>query len=274
MNLKQNLLDLLANLPEVDTVDKRKAFLGFVGFSYLGIYLNWEGSTVVFSSRLVDELSGRGQSIMLQFLDNLPGAPQVGHDRKAKVADLVGTVKALDQASWESEFGAPIEALPIDRAPDLDMLALTVVSTVLVPHFRDAGAAGRQAAYRLVERLEQALANDPAAFALWEPFKKSPEALEQFVMPKVKALLEQNQELSQDLALLTAVAIKEMTEHKPGEIDVTQRIRLIQGNVLGAAIGMDVINGITAKVTQDVDTVAAGGNLVGLRLDELGFDRE
>lgn len=270
MNLKQNLLDLLANLPEVDTVDQRRAFLGFLGFTYLGIYLNWEGSNVVFSSRLVDELSSRGQPTMLQFLDNLPGAPQVGHDRRAKVADLARTVKALDQANWESAFAPPIEALPVHRAPDLDMLALTVISTVLVPHFRDAGAASNRAADQLAVRMEQALAADPAAFALWEPFKKSPEALEQFVIPKVKALLEQNQELSQELALLTAAAIKEMTEHKPGEFDVTQRIRLIQGNVLGAAIGMDVINGIMVKVTQDVDTVGPGGNLTGVRIGSLG----
>jgi hypothetical protein len=269
MNLKQNLLDLLANLPEVDTVDKRKALLGFVGFSYLGIYLNWEGSSVVFSSRLVEELSGRGQSIMLQFLDNLPGAPQVGHDRKAKVADLASAIRSLDSANWESAFGVSIEALPGDQVPDLDMLALTVVSTVLVPYFTDATAAKSQAADRLVERLVQALETDSTAQVLWTQFRQSPEVFEATMVSIVKARLAQDQDLAEELVPLVTTAVKKMTERKPLEVDVTQRIRLVQGKVLGVAIGNAVINGIV-KVMHEIDTVGPGGNVIGVRIGSLG----
>src|SRR6516162_10117562 len=146
MSPRVELLNLLVNLPEVDTVDKRKAFVSFVGFASLGIYRDWEGANVEFVPRLVDELSRRGQPMMLQFLRNLPDVPQAASvERKAQVDKLAAAVRALDQAAWEQEFGAPPEAVP-GRGPDLNMLALTAVSTVLVPYFKTKGESGRPAA--------------------------------------------------------------------------------------------------------------------------------
>ena len=89
MSPKTDLLDLLVNLPEVDTVDKRKAFVSFVGFASLGIYLDWEGANVVFFPRLLNELSSRGQPTMLEFLKNLPDVPQAaGVERKERAGKL------------------------------------------------------------------------------------------------------------------------------------------------------------------------------------------
>jgi hypothetical protein len=259
----------LANLPEVDTVDKRKAFLGFIGFTFLGIYLNWEGSSIVFSSRLVEELSRRGQPTMVQFLDNLLSAPQMGQDRKPRATNLSGAVKALDSTEWERVFGVPTTAPAPGRGPDLEMLALTVVSTVLVPYFKDTGAAKSQAAGQVAARLEQALTADPTALALWTPFKQSPEALELAMVPIVKAKMAQDQGLSEELALLVMAATKVLMERQPGEVDVTQRIRLVQGNVLGVAIGSDVINGII-RVCQEIDTVGPEANVKAVTIGSLG----
>lgn len=270
MNQKQELLDFLANLLEVDTVDKRKAFLGFVGFTYLGIYLDWEGSNVVFSSRLVEELGRRGQPTMVQFLDNLTGAPQAGGEkRRQTVAALASAVRVLDPASWESQFGVPAAPPPPDQSPDLDMLALTTVSTVLVPFYKDPGVAKSQAAGLVAARLQQALAADPTALVLWAAFKQSPETLEPAMLPIVKAKLAQDPGLADALVPLAAAVIKELTERKPGEVDVIQRIRLVQGKVLGVVIGSEVVNGII-KVSQEMDTVSAGATVIGAQIGSLG----
>lgn len=270
MSQKQDLLDLLANLPEVDTVDKRKAFLGFVGFAYLGIYLDWEGSNVVFSSRLVEELGRCGHSTMVQFLDNLAGAPQAGgKDRKQSIVALSNAVRTLDPANWGSQFGVPTAPHPPGGSPDLDMLSLTTVSTVLVPFYKDPGTIKGQATGQVATLLEQALDADPTALALWAPFKQNPEGLEPAMVAIVKAKLAQDPELAQELTSLTASAVKEMMERKPGEVDVTQRMRLVQGKVLGATIGSNVINGII-KVCQEADTVGAGGIVIGFQGGSIG----
>ena len=268
MNQKQDFLDLLANLPEVETVDKRRALLGFIGFSSLGIYLDWEGANVVFSSRLVEELSRRGQPTMVQFLDNLPSAPQVGQERQARATGLATAVKALDQTAWAEEFGVS-SAAPLSRKPDLDMLALTAVSTVLVPYFKAKGVTGQPAAAALATRVEQALAPDSTASDLWGDFKQEPESSESAMIRIIKRKLPQDAGLAADVEKLTAAAVKELSERKPGEVDVIQRIRLVQGNVLGAAIGSEVINGII-RVCQEVDTVGPGGKLTGVTIGSLG----
>jgi hypothetical protein len=268
MTPKTNLLDLLVNLPEVDTVDKRKAFVSFVGFASLGIYLDWEGASTVFFPRLVDELSRRGQPTMLQFLKNLPDAPQAaGVERKERAGKLAAEVRALDQAGWGEEFGVLPAAAP-SRKPDLDMLALTAVSTVLVPYFKTVGAAGRPAAADLAKRIEQALTADPTAGVLWVSFKQNPEGLEAAMVPILKDKIGKDAGLVAELEKLTAVAVKEQTP-RPGQIDVEQNIRLIQGKVVGAAIGAEIITGIYAKVKQVVDTVEAGGCLTGVKIGNI-----
>ena len=270
MNHKQDLLDLLTNLPEVDTVDKRKAFLGFVGFSSLGIYLDWEGANVVFFPRLVDELSRRGQTTMVQFLDNLPSAAQAkGVERAERIAKLAAAARALDQSAWEEEFGVPAAAPP-SRKPNLDMLTLTAVSTVLVPFLGAKGVSGRTAASALAARVEQALAPDPTASDFWTDFKQEPESSESAMIKIIKRKLEQDPELASDMEKLTDAAAKELSERMPGDVEVTQQVRLVQDKVLGAAIGSDVINGIRVKVSQVVDTVGPGGSLTGVTIGKIG----
>jgi hypothetical protein len=263
------LLDLLMNLPEVDTADKRKAFVAFAGFVPLGIYLDWEGANVVFFPRLVDELSRRGRPMMLQFLDNLPNTPQAaGVERKERAGKLAAEVRSLDQAAWEEEFGVPPAAAP-DRKPDIDMLALTMVSTVLVPYFKTQRGAGRPAAAALATRVEQALTADPTSGVLWAPFTQNPEALEAALVPLLKDKLGKDAGLAADLEKLTDAAVKEQTP-RPGQIDVVQEIRLIQGTVVGAAIGAEVVSGINAGVNVNVkqvaDTVGPGGCLTGVKM--------
>lgn len=269
MAVKTELLDLLVNLPETDTVDKRKAFVSFVGFAFLGIYLDWEGANVVFFPRLVDELSRRGQPTLLQFLQNLPDSNQAeGVERKAAVGKLAAAVKALDESAWKHEFGvAP--ALPTDRKPDLDMLALSAVSTVLVPYIKAGGGAERPAAAVLAAHIENALAANASASDIWADFKQNPESAERQLVREIKREFPEDAAFAPELEKLTDAAIKEQTT-KPGRNEVIQEIRLIQGKVVGAAIGIDVVKLGYVKVTQKVDTVAADGNLTGLTLGNIG----
>src|SRR5262249_49312940 len=189
MTPKTDLLDLLMNLPEVDTVDKRKAFVSLVGFASLGIYLDWEGANVVFFPRLVDELSRGGQPTMLQFLNNLPDTPQAASvERKERAGKLAAEVRALDQAAWQQEFAVPSATAP-GAKPDLDMLALTAVSTVLVPYFKSKDGAGRSAAVAVATRVQQALATDSTASDLWGDFKEDPESGEYALVRTIKRKL-------------------------------------------------------------------------------------
>jgi hypothetical protein len=266
MTPKKDLLDLLVNLPEVDTVDKRKAFVSFAGFASLGIYVDWEGANVVFFPRLVDELSRRGQPTMLQFLNNLPNVPQAaGVERKERAGKLAEAVRSLSQAAWEKEFGVP-PAAALGRKPDLDMLALSAVSSVLVPYFKTTAGAGRSAAAALATRIEQALTADPTGGVLWVPFKQNPDALEVAMVPILKDKLGKDAGLVAELEELIATAVKEQTP-RPGQIDVEADIRLIRGKVVGAAIGADVVNGIYVRVKHVVDTV--DGELTGVTIGNI-----
>jgi hypothetical protein len=268
MSQKAELLDLLAHLPEVDTVDKRKAFIGFIGFAHIGIYLDWEGANVVFSSRLVEELSRRGQATLVKFLETLPGAPQVDVRRKEQVAALRGAIQALGQAAWETEFGLVPAAAKPAQAADNDMLALTVVSTMLVPHFKGPEGARSEAVAGIVERLEQALGPDSSAAAIWMSFKAAPEALEAAMVPILKLKLAADEALASELADLVDAATRPSAPGERLEVNVLQEIRLIEGTVVGTAIGSDVIDGIVS-VTQKVDKLGPGGSLTGATIGSL-----
>src|SRR5262249_54519298 len=99
--------------------------------------------------------------------------------------------------------------------------------------------------------------------------KEDPESGEYALVRTIKRKLGQDPELVAELEKLTAAGVKEQTP-SPGQFDVEQRIRLIQGPVVGAAIGTEVVNGIYAKVKQVVDTVEAGGSLTGVKIDTFG----
>jgi len=220
-------------------------------------------------TRWIDEISGSGwqYGLNLAFLRDLCDYWQQKFDWKAQVDKLAAAVRALDQAAWEQEFGAPPEAVP-GRGPDLNMLALTAVSTVLVPYFKTKGESGRPAAASLAARVEQALTADSTGGVLWVPFKENPEALEAAIVPILKDKLGKDAGLIADLEKLSTEAVKEQTP-RPGQIGVEQRIRLIQGTVVGAAIGTELVNSIYANVKQVVGTVGPGGRLTGVKFGNI-----
>jgi hypothetical protein len=248
VSLKKELLDLLVTLPEVDTVDKRKAFVSLVGFASLGIYLDWEGANVVFFPRLVDELSRRGQPNMLQFLNNLQHAPQAADvERKEQAVRLAAEVQNLHRAAWEQEFAVTSVIAPA-RKPDLDMLTLAAISTVLVPYLKAVDTAGRPAAAALTTRIEQAFTADPTASLLWGPFKENPELFQAALVPILKDKIGKEAGLVTDLENLIAPAVKEQTSRPAVSIGAGLQINNSEvGCVTGVrgqvpAGGVDILN--------------------------------
>jgi hypothetical protein len=264
MSQKADLLKLLVELPDVDTVAKRQALIDFIGFSFIGIYLDWEGTTVEFCSRLVGELIRRGRETLVKFLQNLPGAPQVGIDRDDKVAALQTAIQALDQAAWEAEFGLPpAEAKPA-QAPDKGRLALTVVTNLLTPHFQTADAARSKTVTEIVSRLDQVLAANPFTASGWNEYKETPEDNEKTVLDWVKTALDADDGLTSGLADLVDTATKPPAPGERPEVNVVNEARIVKGSLVGVVVSKQVLNDI--NVTQKIDTIEAGGSVVGVKL--------
>jgi formylglycine-generating enzyme required for sulfatase activity len=204
-----DLLDLLVNLPDVDTVDKRKAFVTCTGFAFLGAYLDWEGANVAFFPRLVNEISHRGQSSMVNFLVGAARAPQLrgSLDWTARLDAMRVQIEALPPGAWLREF-PPLRLTARDRTgliADPDMLAEIVVSATLVPYFAlgprklaaEAGPDAVKIAADIATRLEGAMVDNPGAFA---SFASNPKAEESAFLANVRALLAQDDTMAQQLA--------------------------------------------------------------------------
>ena len=278
MGVRAELSDFLNHLPAVDYRDERKALLTYTGPSELGIYLNWEGSNVEFTERLLEELSRRGQGALSSFLAGLPNTLQVknSHERQKELTAIRTQVGALDEVAFRAEFpvplpaGAPAELPPADPA----MLAAAVVNEVLAPYYKLGGdqlrqKAGERAvtlAERMADKVEPALAGDLAAGALLDVFKQNPEAGQVGMLQVLKAKLAGDPALAGKLAdLFTAAAEEPEGGGLQALVDVSQEIGVVKGDVVGAVVGADVLKGIGAKidVDQNIDTVEAGGTVVG-----------
>lgn len=95
MNIKSQLVRLLAALPKAQTVQERRAFLMMTGLEHLGVKIDsFEKSNIVFFSELVELVSFEGQS--LKFLSELADSEWVGLEAKKKLNNLMAEVALLD----------------------------------------------------------------------------------------------------------------------------------------------------------------------------------
>jgi hypothetical protein len=199
MGVKAELSDFLVYLPAVDDPDERKALITWTGPSELGIYLDWQGSNVAFTERLLGELGRRGKGALLSFLAGLPNTLQVANsiERQQALSALRSQVDALDEAGFRAEFPVPIGA-PAERPPaDPTMLAAAVVNEVLGPYYKlgtdrlrqQAGDRAVTLAERMAQQVEPALAGDVGAGALFDIFKQNPETGRAGVLKVLKVKL-------------------------------------------------------------------------------------
>ena len=277
MGLYQELADLLARLPAVDGPDERRALVAYTGPAELGIHLDWQGSNVAFAGRLIGELSRRGKDALAAFVAALPNTPQVQNsvERQQALAQLGTRLNALEEAAFRAEFPVPAlatgpgEARPIDAA----MLAASLVNEVLGPYYKlGAEGLGREAGEKAValaegvaRELEPALAGDLAAGALLNIFRQNPELGQPGLLGVLKARLASDAALAGQLAATLSAAAAE-----PGNgglrslVEVSQRIGLVSGDVVGAIVGADVVDKIRKlSVEQNVETVGPGATLTG-----------
>ncbi|RPI52735.1 MAG: hypothetical protein EHM56_08060 [Chloroflexi bacterium] len=267
----------MAHLPAGDSPDERRALVAYTGPAELGIHLDWQGSNVAFTGRLMDELSRRGKAALAAFVASLPNTPQVQNsvERQQALAKLGARLNALEEAAFHAEFPVPAltggeaAARPIDPA----MLAASLVSEVLAPYYRlgaeglrrEAGASAVGLAERVANKLEPALAGDLAAGALLNIFRQNPELGQPGLLGVLKARLAADPALAGQLAATLSAA-----EAEPGDgglrslVEVSQRIGLVSGDVVGAIVGADVVDKIRKlSVEQNVETVGPGATLTG-----------
>ncbi len=264
---RTDLLSLLADLPGLNETLERKALIDFVGYPHIGIYLDWSGAQVHFAEALIDELSRRGQEFTLTFLTSMTRAPQVGVDKQEALAEIHSRIAALSAAAWLEAF--PAEPLTEqDRtalAADLDMLAATVVSTVLLPYYKlgadEMTAAAGERATAAATRIEATLHADPIAGPSLTMFQQNPQQSEAAFLAALRAVLGQDDALAQSLAADLTHEPEQADAALQAMVTVSQNIRTVQGDVVGAIVGAEVLERI--GVVQDIDTVESGGVVAG-----------
>jgi hypothetical protein len=285
MGVYQELLDLLVHLPAVDSPDERKALLTFTGFAEVGIYLDWQGNNVAFVERLLGELSRRGKGALVGFVEGLAHVPQVENnaDRQEELAALRARVDGLDGAGFRAEFAVPVPAeVALPRPPaDLAMLAAAAVNEVLVPYYRLGGdklrqEAGKEAlalAEAVAHKVEVAFDGEATSRSLLHLFARDPERWQAGLLGLLRVKLEGDPILAGELAeLLRPAGAGRLQEL----VEVSQRIGLVRGEVVGAVVGAEVLKKIRnisalqgVTVRQDIGTVAGGGTVTGVYVGDL-----
>ena len=271
MGVKSDLFDFLVNLPATEDPDERKALVIATGYPNLGIYLDWQGAPVKFFAHLLDVFGRREQSALVKFLEGMDQAPQVSDERKPVLAELRAQVAALDAAGWQQEFATaagPVAAAP---PPDPAMLATSVITQVLTPYYKlgaaevqkRAGAGNAKLSGQLAQTLEKAFAGDASAGVMFDAFKKTPDGLQGVMLTILRTKLLEKPALANELTAQLDAAAKEPGGNLELLIDVSQTIGTVESgaNVIGAALGGDLLGSITAKIVQKVDVVK--GNLTG-----------
>jgi len=285
MGIKAELSGFLNHLPAVDGPAERKALLTFTGPAELGIYLDWHGANIAFTERLLEELSRRGKDTLVGFLAGLPVAPQVANsvERQDKLAILRRQVEALDEAGFRAEFPVPLQPSAVQPEPPADpaMLAAATINEVLAPYYKlgaeslrqQAGGRAVALAERMEEKVEEALSGDLAAGALLNIFRQNPEAAQAGLLVVLKTRLTGDPGLASELARLFSSAAEEPERGGLGAlVEVSHKIGVVKGDVVGAVVGADVMDRIQkVSVAQTIDTVEEGATVVGTVLGNSGL---
>jgi hypothetical protein len=273
MDIKRALFDLLVAFPALDSPDERKALMIATGFSHLGIYLDWQGSNVEFTTRLLEEFGRRDKGMLVTFLGELGKTTQASVERKATLATLQGQLSTLDDQEWQRHFAvaaAPAEARP---AADVDVLATTLVAEVLAPYFElgaeklaeRAGSEAARLAGQVATRIEAAFAGDPSAAVVFDLFKQSPKVAHATFAALLKPRLVAEPQLAAELAQAIAGREKASAQGMEGLLKVAQDVQTVRGEVIGVLYGPDFQGKVAGviDVKQTIDTVEEEGKVVG-----------
>ncbi len=272
------LLKFLAGLPQLDSAAERKALLAFTDFAIVGVYLDFGGSQADFAGALVTTVCGHGQAFSLQFLAALKNAPQVGAANQDQLTNLLDTVTRLTPAEWEAAFPTatqPQASIPAKRQPDPAMLTMSIVSDMLLPYYT-LGAEPLQtksggAVVAMAERVITILEGDGRIRPFLTMFKAAPTATEAGFLAALKAILMEDANLVDELARIVTGEGGVETADLSAIVKISQDIRVVSGDVVGAVVGQEVAGKLSVK--QKVDTVAAGGSLVGVVIGAPGETR-
>lgn len=104
MNHKQNLVNLLSNLPNLSTVPERQTFIDTVGLTKLAKNINTAGNIPTFFNHLINVIvKTNGPPGLLHFIDNVIASGRVGPIDDLK--NLKTQLQNLDSRQWRDEFG-------------------------------------------------------------------------------------------------------------------------------------------------------------------------
>jgi acyl carrier protein len=105
-DLRSELLDLLAGLPNTERTADRRALLTYTGFDHLAGRVDFEGSSLTFFGGLVGRLLGEGLPELLTFLGRLDSwidAPQ----RRQELQRVRDLIERLPAESWRQHLLPP-----------------------------------------------------------------------------------------------------------------------------------------------------------------------
>ncbi|MEG4075257.1 hypothetical protein QUA30_21390 [Microcoleus sp. Pol14C2] len=106
-NFKQQLLQMLLNIPATQSLVERKALLNFTGFNYLIPHINsLEKNSLAFVSELIELILAEGKDQLLIFLNNVVDSEFIGFETKQTLNAIVAEIGCLDSQQWNSEFTA------------------------------------------------------------------------------------------------------------------------------------------------------------------------
>ncbi len=101
--VRARLIAFLSYLPEVETVNERRALFDNAGFRHLRSQIKWEGNAHTFCSMLVDTLAGEGQEALSAFLASVERLLPSQEKRRA-LAELHAEIVGLSIKEWRDEF--------------------------------------------------------------------------------------------------------------------------------------------------------------------------
>jgi hypothetical protein len=273
-----DLFEFLYKLPLLDSMERRKATLIATDYPYVGLYLDYQASQEKFAQALIDAVTARGRSFTLDFFTSLVNEIDLGLAANNELSALLAELGNLDQATWRQTFPAKLRPQH-DRTrliPDPDMLAATVVSTVLRPYFElgpeqmDTGAA--EVAGQVATEIEQSFAGQRVYLSLYAMFKRDPQANQADYLGIFRDVLDENPDLSKQLAERLMAEPEEAEAALQSMVKVAQTVKTVKGEVMGAIIAGDVLRGIGVDVDQNVGTVESGGTVVGAVIGNPGSE--
>ncbi|MCJ8282646.1 MAG: formylglycine-generating enzyme family protein [Rivularia sp. ALOHA_DT_140] len=105
MEIKPQLIRILAKIPSTQTVGERRALLSITGFDYLSARINTlEKSNNVFFSELIELVFSEGQTKLLTFLRGLVDSDFIGLEAGEKLNNLIAQIEVIKPQQWDSEF--------------------------------------------------------------------------------------------------------------------------------------------------------------------------